>query len=153
MSWLCDNHGMSRKAAAWGTGVVLWLISTLAMLSFNLGAEWTLADKNVFGWLDYLTSRLMMPLGGLGMVVLAGFVLNSHSFRDELGLSPLPYALWLTMVRYVSPLGILVIFVDALGVYRVAFAAHWPWLLAILVAMVALGEALSPRLRKAMRPV
>ncbi|MGM0825586.1 MAG: sodium-dependent transporter [Pseudomonadota bacterium] len=153
VSWLCDNHGMSRKAAAWGTGVVLWLISTLAMLSFNLGAEWTLADKNVFGWLDYLTSRLMMPLGGLGMVVLAGFVLNSHSFRDELGLSPLPYALWLTMVRYVSPLGILVIFVDALGVYRVAFAAHWPWLLAILVAMVALGEALSPRLRKAMRPV
>ena len=134
-----------------GTGIVLWLISTLAMLSFNLGAEWTLADKTFFDWLDYLTSRWMMPLGGLGMVVLAGFVLKSDTFREELGLSPLPYALWLAMVRYVSPLGIVVIFVDALGIYQVSFAAHWSWLLAILVVMAVLGESLSPRLRSALR--
>ncbi|MGO1773612.1 MULTISPECIES: sodium-dependent transporter [unclassified Halomonas] len=151
VSWLCDNKGFSRPTAAWGTGIVLWLISTLAMLSFNLGADWTLAGKSFFDWLDYLTSRFMMPLGGLGMVVLAGFVLKSETFRDELGLAPLPYALWLAMVRYVSPLGIVVIFVDALGVYQVSFAAHWPWLLAILVAMAALGETLSPRLRYALR--
>ncbi|MGE6607812.1 sodium-dependent transporter [Halomonas sp. NPDC076908] len=151
VSWLCDNKGISRRAASWGTGIVLWLISTLAMLSFNLGADWTLAGKNVFDWLDYLTSRWMMPLGGLGMVVLAGFVLKSDSFREELALAPLPYALWLIMVRYVSPLGIVVIFVDALGLYQVTFAAHWPWLLAILVAMVALGETLNPRLRQALR--
>ncbi|GEN29625.1 transporter [Halovibrio variabilis] len=151
ISWLCDNKGISRPAASWGTGIVLWLISTLAMLSFNLGAEWTLGGKNFFDWLDYLTSRWMMPLGGLGTVVLAGFVLKSDTFREELGLAPLPYALWLTMVRYVSPLGIVVIFVDALGVYQVSFAGHWPWLLAILVAMAALGETLSPRLRQALR--
>jgi NSS family neurotransmitter:Na+ symporter len=150
VSWLCDNKGLSRRAAAWGTGIVLWLISTLAMLSFNLGAEWTLAGKNVFDWLDYLTARWMMPLGGLGTVVLAGFVLKSDAFREELGLSPLLYALWLTMVRYVSPLGILVVFTDALGIYSVTFAAHWPWLLVILVAMVAIGEGVSPRLRQAL---
>ncbi|SNY99255.1 sodium-dependent transporter [Halomonas sp. hl-4] len=151
VSWLCDNKGISRRTASWSTGIVLWLISTLAMLSFNLGADWTLAGKTVFDWLDYLTSRLMMPLGGLGMVVLAGFVLKSETFRDELWLAPLPYALWLSMVRYVSPLGIVVIFIDALGIYQVSFAAQWPWLLAILVAMVALGEALSPRLRPALQ--
>ena len=85
------------------------------------------------------------------MVVLAGFVLKSDIFREELGLSPLPYALWLAIVRYVSPLGIVVIFVDALGIYQVSFAAHWPGLLAILVVMAALGESLSPRLRSALR--
>lgn len=151
VSWLCDNKGMNRKSASWATGIVLWLISTLAMLSFNLGADWTLAGKNVFDWLDYLTSRWMMPLGGLSMVLLAGFVLKSETFRDELGLAPLPYALWLAMVRYVSPLGILVIFVDALGLYPVSFAAHWPILLAILVIFALAGEALSPRLRQAVR--
>src|SRR5690606_30054507 len=74
VSWLTDNKGISRRAAAWGTGIVLWIISTLAMLSFNLGADWTVAGKNFFDWLDFLTSRFMMPLGGLGMVLLAGFV-------------------------------------------------------------------------------
>ena len=106
--------------------------------------------KNFFDWLDYLTSRWMMPLGGLGMVLLAGFVLKSETFRDELGLAPLPYALWLAMVRYVSPLGILVIFVDALGLYQVSFAAHWSMLLALLVLIAVVGEAISPRLRQAL---
>ena len=148
VSWLCDNKGLSRRAAAWGTGLVLWLISTMAMLSFNLGADWTLAERHFFDWLDYLTSRWMMPLGGLGMVLLAGFVLKSETFRDELGLSPRWHALWLFMVRYVSPLGILVIFVDALGIARIEFAIHWPWLLAILALVTLIGELASPRLRR-----
>ncbi|MGO3056011.1 sodium-dependent transporter [Halomonas sp. AOP43-A1-21] len=150
VSWLCDNKGFSRRGAAWSTGIVLWLISTAAMLSFNLGADWTLAGKTFFDWLDYITSRWMMPLGGLGTVVLAGFVLKNETFRAELGLSPLAYTLWLAMVRYVSPLGILVIFADALGLYSVTFSAHWPWLLLILLAMMVLGELVSPRLKQAL---
>ncbi|WP_417421937.1 sodium-dependent transporter [Halomonas sp.] len=150
VSWLCDNKGFSRRSAAWSTGIVLWLISTAAMLSFNLGADWTLAGKTFFDWLDYITSRWMMPLGGLGTVVLAGFVLKNETFRAELGLSPLAYTLWLAMVRYVSPLGILVIFADALGLYSVTFSAHWPWLLLILLAMMVLGELFSPRLKQAL---
>ncbi|RUR29911.1 sodium-dependent transporter [Vreelandella nanhaiensis] len=150
VSWLCDNKGFSRRSAAWSTGIVLWLISTAAMLSFNVGADWTLAGKTFFDWLDYITSRWMMPLGGLGTVVLAGFVLKTETFRDELGLAPLPYTLWLAMVRYVSPLGILVIFADALGVYTVTLSVHWPWLLGILVLMGITGELVSPRLRKAL---
>ncbi|HSH57006.1 MAG TPA: sodium-dependent transporter [Halomonas sp.] len=146
VSWLTDNKGVSRRAASWGTGVVLWGISTLAMLSFNIGADWTLAGKHFFDWLDHLTSRWMMPLGGLGMALVAGFVLNSEIFRKELGLSPRWYALWLFMVRYVSPLGILVIFVDALGIASVEFAVHWPWLLALLVMLALAGELSSPRL-------
>jgi NSS family neurotransmitter:Na+ symporter len=148
VSWLCDNKGISRRKASWGTGFVLWVVSTLAMLSFNVGADWTLAGKHFFDWLDYLTSRWMMPLGGLGMVLLAGFVLKNETFREELGLSAGWHALWLFMVRYVSPLGILVIFIDALGITRVVFAQHWPWLLAVLVAITLVGELTSPRLRR-----
>ncbi|MBF59043.1 sodium-dependent transporter [Halomonas sp. FeN2] len=151
ISWLCDSKGFSRRSAAWSTGIVLWLISTAAMLSFNVGADWTLAGKTFFDWLDYLTSRWLMPLGGLGTVVMAGFVLNINIMRDELGLNPRLYALWLLMARYVSPLGILVIFANVLGLYSVTFSVHWPWLLAILVAMVVLGETLSPRLRQALK--
>ncbi|MDR9438393.1 MAG: sodium-dependent transporter [Halomonas sp.] len=152
VSWLTDNRGLSRRTASWGTGMVLWLVSTLAMLSFNVGADWTLAGKHFFDWLDYLTSRWMMPLGGLGMVLLAGFVLKNETFREELGLSAGWHALWLFMVRYVSPLGILVIFVDALGITRLEFALHWPWLLAVLVVITLVGELSSPRLRRVLCP-
>ncbi|MGQ7248892.1 sodium-dependent transporter [Halomonas sp. V046] len=150
VSWLTDNKGISRRAASWGTGIVLWLVSTLAMLSFNIGADWTLAGKHFFDWLDFLTSRLMMPLGGLGMVLLGGFVLNSSVMRDELNLAPTVYALWLFMVRYVSPLGILLIFVDALEIANVDFASQWPVLLLVLAVITVIGELASPRLRQSL---
>jgi len=150
VSWLTDNKGVSRRTAAWGTGIVLWVVSTLAMLSFNVAADWTLAGRHFFDWLDYLTSRWMMPLGGLGVALLAGFVLKSELMRDELGLSPRWYALWLFAVRYLAPLGILVIFVDALGIARVEFGLHWRWLLGLLALLTLVGELASPRLRRAL---
>ncbi|MCS2608898.1 sodium-dependent transporter [Halomonas dongshanensis] len=149
VSWLCDSKGFSRRWAAWSSGIVLWFISTLAMLSFS--ADWAVLGKTLFDWLDYLTSRLLMPLGGLGTVVLAGFFIRNEVMRDELALPPLIYALWLIMVRYVSPLGILIVFVDALGLYSIAFASQWPFFLAILVVMMIVGERVSPRLGLALR--
>lgn len=145
VAWLTESKGLSRKRAAWSSGIVLWLLSTLAMLSFNLGADWTFAGKTVFNWLDYLTSRWMMPLGGLGLCLMAGFLLRDEIFRNELRLSRRQHALWLLMVRYVSPLGIVLIFIDALGVMSIDIGSQWPWFLAVLVAITVLGEMLSPR--------
>ncbi|SDL79883.1 neurotransmitter:Na+ symporter, NSS family [Modicisalibacter muralis] len=148
IAWLNESKGISRVKASWGVGILLWIVSTLAMLSFNVGADWTLAGKHFFGWLDYLTSRFMMPLGGLGMAVLAGFVLRNEIFRSELGLSNAQHALWLFMIRYVSPLGIVLIFIDALGVMDLDMGSQWPWFLALLIAFTLIGELLSPRLKR-----
>ncbi|HBJ26327.1 MAG TPA: sodium-dependent transporter, partial [Cobetia sp.] len=60
VAWLSENRNMSRTKASWLAGSVLWLVAMFAMLSFNLGADWTLAGKHFFDWLDYLTSRWMM---------------------------------------------------------------------------------------------
>lgn len=146
VAWLVASKGMTRKRASWGVGIVLWLVSTLAMLSFNMGADWTVAGRTFFDWLDYLTSRWMMPLGGLGMALMAGFLLRTELFRQELGLSHTQHMLWLFMVRYVSPLGIVLIFIDALGLATLQVGTQWPWLLALLVVITVVGELASPRL-------
>ncbi|GHC30193.1 sodium-dependent transporter [Aidingimonas halophila] len=148
VAWLNESKGISRAKAAWGAGSLLWVVSTMAMLSFNIGADWTLAGKHVFDWLDFLTSRFMMPLGGLGMALMAGFLLRHEIFRSELGLKPVQHAIWLFMVRYVSPLGIVLIFIDSLGLVTLDLASQWPWLLTILVAATVAGELASPRLRQ-----
>ncbi|WP_445619415.1 sodium-dependent transporter [Kushneria sp. Sum13] len=148
IAWLVESHGIARNRASWGTGIVLWLVSTLAMLSFNLGADWTLGGRTFFDWLDYLTSRFMMPLGGLGLALLAGFVLKDRLLRDELGLAGVGHALWLFMIRYVCPLAIVVIFIDALGIMTLNVSTQWPWGVAILALFVVVGESLSPRLRR-----
>lgn len=145
VAWLNESRGLSRRQAAWGVGIVLWIVSTLAMLSFNVGADWKLAGRHFFDWLDLLTSRFLMPLGGLGTALLAGFVLRRESLEEELGLPSAIYALWRFAIRYVCPLAIVVVFLDALGVLGSGF--DWRWLAAILVMILA-GEIVLGRMTR-----
>ncbi len=88
------------------------------MLSFNhwsdvhplqwLGIEST---RTPFEVLDYLTSNLMMPLGGLMVALIAGWALSRSAVRDELGLGDgTGFKLWYAATRYLVPVAILVIF-------------------------------------------
>ncbi|HLA33094.1 MAG TPA: sodium-dependent transporter [Pseudomonas sp.] len=152
VAYLNEKYGISRFKGAAAAGVVLLLLSLLAMLSFNLMAGWTPLGKNLFDWLDYLTSRWMMPLGGICMVILAGYCLRSEIMRDELNLPPLGYALWLFMVRYVSPVLILVVFLHALGWLIFDPVGQWYWIAGAIGALAVLGELLVPRVRHELAP-
>ncbi len=150
VAYLNEKHGISRMKAAIGSGVVLLVISLLAMLSFNLLSGWTPMGKNFFDWLDYLTSRWMMPLGGIFTVLLAGYALRSEIMRDELNLPPLGYALWLFMVRYVCPVLILMVFLHALGWLGFDPLQRWYWIAGAIGALAVLGEMLRPRVMPAL---
>ncbi|MTZ14279.1 sodium-dependent transporter [Pseudomonas sp. JL972] len=150
VAYLNEKHGISRARAAASSGAVLIVISLLAMLSFNLGAEWKLFGMTLFDGLDYITSRWMMPLGGICMVVLAGYCLRSEIMRDELGLSPAGHALWLFMVRYVSPVMILMVFLHALGWLGFDPLARWYWIVGAIALLSLLGEGLRPRVMPAL---
>jgi NSS family neurotransmitter:Na+ symporter len=145
VAYLNEKYGVSRYKAAAASGAVLLVISMLAMLSFNLMAGWTPMGKNFFDWLDYLTSRWMMPLGGIFTVLLAGYALRSEIMRDELGLPALGYALWLFMVRYVCPVLIMVVFLHALDWLMFDPVGQWYWIAGAIGVLAVLGEVLRPR--------
>ncbi|WP_129642470.1 sodium-dependent transporter [Peristeroidobacter agariperforans] len=112
----------SRPALAYSTGLVIWLMGFVTVLSFNhwsdvhplrwLGVEST---RTPFELLDYLTSNLMMPLGGLMVALIAGWALSRAAVRDELGLGDgTGFKLWYAATRYLVPVAILVIFYSVL---------------------------------------
>ncbi|MCQ4347235.1 sodium-dependent transporter [Pseudomonas stutzeri] len=147
VAYLNEKHGVSRIKASIVSGAVLIAISMLAMLSFNVGAEWKLFGMNFFDILDYVTSRWMMPLGGILMAILVGYCLRSEIMRDELKLPTAGYALWLFMVRYVSPVLILVVFLNALGWLGFDPFAGWYWIVGAIGLLAVLGELFAPRVR------
>ena len=65
--------------------------------------------------------------------------------RDELGLPPLGYALWLFMVRYVSPVLIMVVFLHALDWLMFDPIGQWYWIAEAIGLLAILGEVLRPR--------
>ncbi|MCQ4346380.1 sodium-dependent transporter [Pseudomonas stutzeri] len=118
IAWLTEKFAIGRLKAVLLSGAALWLLSLGTVLSFNAWSEVTLLGKTFFDALDYLTTNLMMPLGGLFTVLFAGWALNRATAREALGLEREgPFTLWWLTLRWVTPLCILVVFLHTLGLF------------------------------------
>ncbi|MGB9578132.1 MAG: sodium-dependent transporter, partial [Halothiobacillaceae bacterium] len=115
VAYLVESRGWSRARAGTLLGLAAWALGVLTVLSFNHWAEVRLFGKNFFELLDFLTSNIMLPLGGLLLAVFATWVMRRASSFEELGLPAVAYVLWRVLTRYVAPLGILVVLLHGLG--------------------------------------
>jgi len=116
IAWLTEKRGLSRLKACLLGGGAIWVLSLGTVFSFNLGADWTLAGKTFFGVLDYLTSGWMLPLGALGMAIFTAWVMKPEHTAQELGGRSGFWRIWQPLMRYLVPVVILVIFLQAVGV-------------------------------------
>lgn len=117
ITWLVENKGLKRGSACFGIGGVAWLLGIGTVLSFNLWSGYTLFGKTFFDLLDYLTANIMLPLGGLSIALFAGWVMTRHASREELQMDDdLGYRLWRFLIRYITPLGVVAVFLRAIGV-------------------------------------
>ncbi|RMH22987.1 MAG: sodium-dependent transporter [Gammaproteobacteria bacterium] len=119
VTWLVENHGMTRmRACAW-SGIVTWLMGLGTIFSFNYWSEVKLWGKTFFDLLDYLTANIMLPLGGLFIALFSAWAMSRVASADELNIrNEWGYALWRFLVRFVTPLAVIIVFLNAIGVMK-----------------------------------
>ncbi len=121
VTWMVENHGVNRIYASVWVGIATWLLGIGTVLSFNLlsGEEYQLFGKTFFDLLDYLTANIMLPLGGLLIALFAGWEMRRSSSLGELNMGEgVGFNLWYFLIRYVSPLAVTLVFLNAIGVIR-----------------------------------
>jgi NSS family neurotransmitter:Na+ symporter len=115
VAWLVEHMNRTRAQAAVMVGGLIWLLGIGSVLSFNVLGEFTFLRGTIFDNVDYLTSNIMLPLGGLLIAIFAGWVMCRNSTADELGSAGSFFKLWRVLVRFVAPIGILFVFLKAVG--------------------------------------
>lgn len=113
-AWTEDRGRIPRWASALGFGAVAFVIGLASVFSFNIWSEWyplafipTFETRTFFDTLDYVTSNVMLPLGGILVALFVGWVVHHTSARDELGTDDtLLFRGWLFLLRFVCPLAI-----------------------------------------------
>lgn len=116
-----EKTPLNRVAATVLAGVATWALGVAALLSFNKWAEYKWFERNIFDLLDALTSKIMLPLTGLGIIVFFGWFMRQPSIRDELNLKGTAWAVWSLVAKIIAPLLVLLIFVNQLG------GLDWLW--------------------------
>jgi len=110
---------MSRPKAALLIGALVWLLGIGSALSFNLwsGEEYQVFGKTLFDIKDFLTTNIMLPLGGLTIALFVGWAVGRGLPEKELAIrSARLFGAWRFIIRYIAPTGIVLVFLNAIGV-------------------------------------
>ena len=117
VAWLVEQHYRTRMQAAGIVGGLIWLLGFGTVLSFNVLAELRVFRGTIYDNLEFLTTNVMLPLGGMMITVFAAWIMCRNSTADELGGVGTAYRLWRFLASYVAPIAILLIFLRAVGVF------------------------------------
>ena len=110
--WVEERFGISRHKSAMLVVGSVAVLSVLSSLSYNVISDFTLGGNNFNDALDYFSTKVLLPLGGLLIAVFAGWAMHKSATRDELGtLTVLGYETWHFLIRFVVPLALAVIFI------------------------------------------
>ncbi len=118
VAYFMETRSWSRKQAATFVGVVTWAIGLLTVLSFGPWARLRFLRGTIFDNLDFLTNNILLPLGGLAIVVFAGWVMARNSTADELDPhAGVGYRLWRLSARFIAPFAVVIVLLNAVGFF------------------------------------
>lgn len=116
VAWLQERRRMSRVKAATSVGIAAWALGLGSVVSFTEHSRIDLLAGSIYEFLDYAASNVMLPLGGLLVILFAGWVLPRSVVLDQLGGNHRRWpAIWLRLARYVTPGLMLLVFLESLG--------------------------------------
>ena len=121
-AYLHEEFNLSRgKAARLVTGGCI-VLGIFCSLSLGVGKEYTLFGLTLFDLFDFVTAKLMLPLGGLFISIFAGWYLDKKVIREEVSnngtLKLGIYHIIAFLLKYICPLGIGIIFINELGLLK-----------------------------------
>jgi NSS family neurotransmitter:Na+ symporter len=125
VAWMVEKGHMRRPVAAAVTGVIMFVLGSLATLSQSpVLANVKFFGKNFFDLFDFVSSNVLLPLGGLAIAIVGGWLLSKKDFTDEMnkGYATEPWhgRIIFAFVKFLSPILILLILLNSLGVIKLA---------------------------------
>ena len=114
ITFVVEKFSVSRIYATNILGVVTWVLGIFTVLSFNNLSDFKFFGMTIFDNIDYLTSKIMLPLGGLLMALFVGYIMKRTIVSSELNSNKLLISLWFIVLKVFSPILLVLIFINGI---------------------------------------
>lgn len=123
VAFVVDQLKLDRKKTTWTLTGILFLIAIPNSLSFGMFEKSTFFfGKNFFDFLAYLSDNIFLPIGGLLLCIFIGYIWGekdalyeiSNEGKEKFVLGKL----WMFVIRYIAPIVIGIILLQALGILK-----------------------------------
>lgn len=121
-AYLNEEFNITRKKAARIVTAACIFLGTLCSLSLGVTKGYTLFGLNTFDLFDYVTAKIMLPLGGFFVSIFVGWYLDKKMVKNEITnhgtLRNSVYRYIVFFLKFIAPVAIALIFINELGLLR-----------------------------------
>lgn len=121
-AYFIDEHKWSRTKATWLISGLIFVLTIFSSLSMGPMSNFLIFGKNFFDLLDYLTSNIFMPLGGLMMCIFIGYLWGVDKAAAEImqngKVAFKSKGFWSISIKIIAPLAVGIVFLNMLGIIK-----------------------------------
>ena len=114
ITFAIEKFSISRTQATTLLGILTWILGPFTVLSFNELSDFKIFGMTIFDNIDYITSKIMLPLGGLLMALFAGYIMKKAIVLSELNSNTLIASIWLIIIKVFSPILLVIVFIKGI---------------------------------------
>jgi len=120
--YLISRFKYSRKKAALMCSLFFYILGVAALLSniTDYAPMLKVGSKGLFDWLDFVSSTILVPIGGIFVVVFVGHYMDKEQIKKELVpvMGSLLTKIWFFMVGYIIPLALIIVILNETGLLK-----------------------------------
>ena len=119
VAFFVEELKMKRGAATWLATVSVSVLGVFCVLSTSTMADFKILGKTVFELMEYTTANVLLPIGGLLIVIFVAWFFGRDKAKEELSnngtLKARYIPLFLFIIKFVAPLAIAFVFLQGIG--------------------------------------
>ncbi len=123
VSFVIDNFKIGRKKATIGLAAIIFLVGIPCSLANGPMSDFLIMGYNFFDFMSFLAENVLMPLAALSMCIFIGYVWGVDNAIEEITSGGrykfVSKKFFILMIRYVAPVLIFFIWLNAIGVLPV----------------------------------
>ncbi len=122
-AFLLERFGFTRRNATRIVTAACIVVGVLCSMSFGpLSDVHIIKDMSFFESFDFLSAKILMPIGGIIVALFAGWKLDRKMVYDEITnhgtLHSWTFPIFMFLIKWVAPLAIGLIFFNELGFFK-----------------------------------
>lgn len=123
VAYFSEQLGLTRRMAVLLATLSMFILGIAASLSMGVMKNVQLFNLNIFDLFNTTTANILLPLGGLLIVLFLGWFFPSRDTRDELSnsgtLAVRFYPLYRFIIKFVAPIAITIVFLNGIGLLKI----------------------------------
>ena len=120
VAFLVEEFNILRRYATVITAVAAAFVGVFCTLSWGALKNVTIGGRNIFDLLDFTASNVLLPVGGLLIVIFVGWYMSHADVKNELSnqgaLKLKVFGVFRFLIKFIAPVAIAIIFLNAIGI-------------------------------------